>query len=83
MAVKSDLTVVDATAIMIRRGPTGGSLSYLEDTDTIIASAGVAQADAETCLLFGKKPDELGYLRLAEQKGLGPISGYSRREISL
>ena len=83
MAVSSDLTVVDATAIMTRRGPTGGSLSYLEDTDTIIASAGVAQADAETCLLFGKKPDELGYLRLAEQKGLGSISGYSRREISL
>ena len=83
MAVGSDLTVVDATAIMTRRGPTGGSLSYLEDTDTIIASAGVAQADAETCLLFGMKPDELGYLRLAEQKGLGPISGYSRREISL
>ena len=83
MAVKSDLTVVDATAIMTQRGPTGGSLSYLEDTDTIIASPGVAQADAETAILFGKKPAELGYLRLAEQKGLGSIGSYSRREISL
>jgi uncharacterized protein (DUF362 family) len=83
MAVRSDLTVVDATAIMTKRGPTGGSLSYLEDTDTIIASSGVAQADAETAALFGKRPQELGYLRLAEQKGLGPIDAYSRREISL
>jgi uncharacterized protein (DUF362 family) len=83
MAVPSDLTVVDATAIMTRRGPTGGSLSYLEDTDTIIASAGVAQADAETAALFGKKPQELGYLRLAEQKGLGSIGSYSRKEITL
>jgi len=38
MAVHSDLTVVDAAAIMTQRGPTGGSLSYLKDTDTIIAS---------------------------------------------
>ncbi|UCF98256.1 MAG: DUF362 domain-containing protein [Spirochaetaceae bacterium] len=83
MAVKSDLTVVDATAIMTRRGPTGGSLSYLKDTDTIIASAGVAQADAEATLLFGMKPQDLGYLRLAEEKGLGPIGSYSRKEISL
>jgi uncharacterized protein (DUF362 family) len=83
MAVPSDLTVVDATAIMTRRGPTGGSLSYLEDTDTIIASSGVAQADAETTYLFGKKPQDLGYLRLAEQKGLGSIGSYSRKEISL
>jgi uncharacterized protein (DUF362 family) len=83
MAVPSDLTVVDATAIMTRRGPTGGSLSYLEDTDTIIASSGVAQADAETAHLFGKKPQDLGYLRLAEEKGLGSISSYSRKEITL
>jgi uncharacterized protein (DUF362 family) len=83
MAVKSDLTVVDATAIMTRGGPTGGSLSYLEDTDTIIASSGVAQADAEAARLFGMRPSELGYLRLAEEKGLGSISTYSRREIAL
>jgi hypothetical protein len=74
---------VDATAIMTRRGPTGGSLSYLEDTDTIIASPGVAQADAETTYLFGKKPEDLGYLRLAEEKGLGSIVSYPRKEISL
>jgi hypothetical protein len=83
MAVPSDLTVVDATAIMTRRGPTGGSLSYLEDTDTIIASSGVAQADAETVLLFGKQPRDLGYLELAEQKGLGSITSYPRKEITL
>jgi len=81
--VKSDLTVVDATAIMTRRGPTGGSLSYLKDTDTIIASSNVAQADAETTLLFGMQPQDLGYLRLAEEKGLGSIDAYSRKEISL
>jgi len=82
-AVPSNLTVVDATAIMTQRGPTGGSLSYLEDTDTIIASSGVAQADAEAATLFGKEPHELGYLRLAEQKGLGSIASYSRKEIAL
>jgi uncharacterized protein (DUF362 family) len=83
MAVKSDLTVVDATAIMTKRGPTGGSLGYLKNTDTIIASSKVAQADAETTLLFGMQPQDLGYLRLAEEKGLGSIGAYSRKVISL
>ncbi len=83
MAVKSHLTVVDATAIMTRGGPTGGSLSYLKDTDTVIASPNVARADAETALLFGRAPESLGYLQLAESKGIGTISGYSRRELSL
>ena len=30
-----------------------------------------------------KRPQELGYLRLAEQKGLGSIASYSRKEITL
>ena len=44
---------------------------------------GICGKDAETAALFGKKPAELGYLRLAEQKGLGSIGSYSRKEISL
>lgn len=75
--VRSHLTVIDATTIMVRGGPTGGSLSFLERRDTVIASANVAQADAEAAKLFGRGPDDLAYLRLAEAKGIGRLTGYS------
>jgi uncharacterized protein (DUF362 family) len=55
----------------------------LHQANTVIASPNVARADAETALLFGRAPESLGYLQLAESKGIGTISGYSRRELSL
>lgn len=83
LAVRSHLTVVDARAIMVRNGPTGGSRDFLRNTDTIIASGNVVQADAEAAGLFGIDPREIGYLELARRKGIGTLSGYSRREASL
>jgi uncharacterized protein (DUF362 family) len=81
--VKSHLTVIDATAIMLRNGPTGGRLEYLQRLDTIIASGNVVQADSEACRLFGLSPVSLGYLRLAEEVGLGRLSGYTRAAVDL
>jgi uncharacterized protein (DUF362 family) len=77
LAAKSHLTVIDATSIMTRGGPTGGSLSYLERRDTIIASPSVLQADAEAARLFGVEPSSVGYLRLGQAKGIGSLSGYT------
>jgi uncharacterized protein (DUF362 family) len=81
--VTSDLTVIDATAIMLRNGPTGGRLEYLKPLDTVIASGRVVQADSEACRLFDLKPEDLGYLRLAEAKGLGRLSGYARAQAEI
>jgi len=83
LAVRSHLTVIDATFIMLRSGPTGGSKDYLKKTDTIIAASNVASADAEAARLFGKAPESIGYLALAGQKGIGALSGYSREEAAL
>jgi len=76
-AVRSHLTVIDATWIMRRGGPTGGSLSFLERKDMVIASPSVVCADAEASRLFGVQPASIGHLRLAEARGLGRLSGYS------
>ncbi len=78
-AVRSHLTVVDAGAIMVRGGPTGGSLDYLKPTDTVIASANVVEADAEAVRLFDREPASLGYLELAAARGMGKLAGYSRQ----
>lgn len=82
-AVKSHLTIVDATNIMIKNGPTGGSTEYLKQLDTVIASSNVVKADAETAELFGIKPLKIGYIARAHEKGIGEIEGYSRKTVIL
>ncbi len=77
LAVRSTLTVTDATWIMKHGGPTGGSLSFLERKDTIIASSNVVYADAEAAALFGAQPASIGHLKLAEAGGLGRLAGYT------
>jgi uncharacterized protein (DUF362 family) len=44
--VKPQLTVIDATRILVRNGPTGGNLNDVKQMDTIIASADVVARDA-------------------------------------
>jgi len=77
LGVKTTLTIIDATYIMLRNGPTGGSTDYLERLDTVIASGDVVSADAEAVKLFGTEPESVDYLKLAAAKGVGKIRGYS------
>jgi uncharacterized protein (DUF362 family) len=79
IAIKSHLTVVDATNIMFKNGPTGGRNEYLKRLDTVIASSNVASADAETAGLFGIEPRKIKYIKQAYEKGIGKIEGYSRK----
>jgi uncharacterized protein (DUF362 family) len=83
MAVRSHLTVVDATNIMLKNGPTGGSADYLKRLDTVIASSNVASADAETAGLFGMLPSKIRHIALAPKKGIGKIEGFSRKTVTL
>ncbi|MBN2325359.1 MAG: DUF362 domain-containing protein [Spirochaetes bacterium] len=76
LAVASTLTIIDATNLMLRNGPTGGREDYLKRTDTIIASASVVSADAEASKLFGVLPGTVRYLELAVEKRIGRIDGY-------
>ncbi len=81
--VKSNLIVVDATNLMVRNGPTGGSKDYLQRNDTVIASSNVVSADAETALLFGRTPESIEYIRIADRYGIGRMNGYSRKLVEL
>ena len=83
LAVKSHLTVVDATNIMLRNGPTGGSPDYLKRLDTIVASPDIVSADAETALLFGLKPASIGHIRRASEKGIGKIESYTKKNAAV
>lgn len=69
--VHSDLTLVDATRILVANGPQGGSLDDVRQTDTLIASPDIVAADSYAATLFGKQPLEIPTLAAAARRGLG------------
>ena len=71
------LIIVDATRVMVRNGPVGGSLSDVEIRDTVIASTDQVAADSYACRFLNLAPESLGYLNAGAKRGLGKISGYS------
>jgi len=82
---KPRVTLIDATRIMIRNGPFGGSTSDVVANNTLILSDDPVAADAKAALLFGKRPKEIGFIRLAQRWGLGThdFSRLLQKQISL
>jgi uncharacterized protein (DUF362 family) len=70
-ALKSHLTVMDATRVLVANGPQGGSLDDVRVLDKVLAGADVVAVDSVTCTLFGLGPDDVGYVKLAAKQGLG------------
>ncbi|MDD5458897.1 MAG: DUF362 domain-containing protein [Phycisphaerae bacterium] len=71
MMVKPTLVILDGVDVMSSNGPTGGSISDLKRTNTLIASCDMVAADSFGCSLLGLKPNNLPYLRQAEKAGAG------------
>jgi uncharacterized protein (DUF362 family) len=65
------VTLIDAVRIMRRNGPSGGSTADVEEKNTLILSNDPVAADAKAALLFGRKPEGIGFIRLAQKQGLG------------
>jgi uncharacterized protein (DUF362 family) len=68
---KPTLTLIDAIRILERNGPSGGSLSDVAVKNTLILSDDPVAADARATTLFGLRPEEMGFIRLAKKWGLG------------
>ncbi|WP_303722549.1 DUF362 domain-containing protein [Malonomonas rubra] len=71
LVVHSDLTLVDATRILLRNGPQGGNLSDVEWRNTLIASSDIVAADSVAATLFGYKPEDIPTVAAAAKRGLG------------
>jgi len=77
---RADLTVVDATRIMLTNGPSGpGSV---RETQMVIASEDPVAADAYAATLFKMEPQRVRHLRYAHAMGLGEINP-DRMEVRL
>ena len=81
MMVRPTLVILDGTEAMVTNGPTGGSVSDLKRTDTLIASCDMVAADSYGCSLLGLKPSDLPYLAKAEKGGAGTTNFESLKPI--
>ena len=75
--VRPTLTVVDATRVLVRGGPTGGSLADVNIENSVICSTDQVAADSRAAEFLGLHADRIGHIVLAEKTGLGRID-YNR-----
>jgi uncharacterized protein (DUF362 family) len=67
----SNLTVIDATRILVANGPQGGRTEDVRRLDTVIASPDIVAADAYAATLFDLKPAEVPSIAAGARRGLG------------
>ncbi|MBU9889119.1 MAG: DUF362 domain-containing protein [Candidatus Omnitrophica bacterium] len=69
--IKPDLTVMDATRVLLRNGPSGGDLGDVAALDKVFASTDYVLADAYAAALMKQDPSSISYVRLAAERHLG------------
>ncbi len=73
--LRPTLTIVDATRVLRRNGPTGGSLGDVEELNQLIAGIDPVAVDTAASDLFGVDRERLPFLSYAQDRGLGSMSG--------
>jgi len=73
LVIRPKLTIMDATRILLRNGPTGGKIEDVKVLDTLAASADIVAVDAYATTLFEMKPEDVGATVAANKLGLGEI----------
>jgi len=71
LMIRPTLVILDGTTSMMTNGPTGGSLSDLKQTNTMIVGTDQVAADAFGATLLEKFPSALPYIGKAEAAGVG------------
>jgi uncharacterized protein (DUF362 family) len=66
-----DLTIVDAYGVMKRNGPRGVSVDDVVTMKAQLIGNDMVALDTAAIKLFGKEPDEVKYVGLAEEAGVG------------
>lgn len=74
--IKHTLIVVDATRILRRNGPAGGSLSDVENARSMIAGTDFVAVEAASADLFGCDPMKIGAIVHAHERILGNALAY-------
>jgi uncharacterized protein (DUF362 family) len=73
-AFRPTLTVVDATRVMMRNGPTGGRIEDVAARDAVAAGTDPVACDAWAARQIGLDPLEVGHVVQADGRGLGSLA---------
>jgi uncharacterized protein (DUF362 family) len=68
---KPDLNIIDAYYVMKRNGPRGVSKDDLVEMKSQIISTDIVAADAAAVKLFGLNPENISYIKIADQMKIG------------
>ncbi len=71
MLVSPTLVILDGTTAMMKNGPTGGSVSDLKHTKTMIVGTDQVAVDAFGATVLERKPDSLPHIAKAASEGVG------------
>jgi len=80
-ALRPTLTIMDATRVLKRNGPTGGSLDDVSVENTLIAGMDEVALDAYSLRFLDLTPDQVPFLALGEQRGLGTVDWRTLRMV--
>lgn len=69
--MRPTLTVMDATRVLLRNGPQGGNIDDARDMHQVVASLDQVAVDAYGATLIGEKPENVRYLALGHERGIG------------
>ncbi len=69
--IQPTLVVLDGTRVLMRNGPTGGSLGDVSERGTLVAGTDMVAVDAFGYTLLDRDPAGLEYLQRAQARGLG------------
>lgn len=69
--ISPDLTVIDAYRVLLRHGPTGGSLEDVALRKTVLCGTDPCLCDSYAAVMMGKQPFDISYIKEAVGRGLG------------
>ena len=70
---KPDLNIIDAYRVMKRNGPRGVSVEDVIRLDYLIISQDIVAADSAAAKVFGLEPDDIPYIVIADEMGIGSM----------
>jgi uncharacterized protein (DUF362 family) len=71
--MRPTLVVVDATRVLVRNGPQGGNVDDTREMNTVIATIDQVAADSYGASLIGQRRENVPYLKMGHDRGLGTM----------
>jgi len=70
-AIRPTFTLLDATRVLRRNGPTGGNLSDVTVEDTVVAGADIVAVESYGLRFLDLKVEDIPFIQMAETRGIG------------